>query len=120
MRQNWALLTRQFDHPIVVNLTGKSAMRSRSQQFNPAIVVSYAGLSDREISATTKPQRADQASLDRTRVRLRLSQQFSAGAPRHMQPFSRVERLYSGVDASGRQTNYRCSERPSAVAELHR
>ena len=48
-----------------VNLTGKSAMRTRSQQPDLANVVSNARLSGTEISATTKPQRADQASLNR-------------------------------------------------------
>src|SRR5579862_761035 len=103
-----------------VSLTGKSAMRSRSQQFKLAIAMPYAGDPEREISATTKPQRADQASLDRTRMRLRVSQQFSPIAPSLMQRLASIVRLHSAIDASGRQTNYCCSGRPSAAAQLHR
>ena len=95
-------------------------MPVRSQPFNLAIVVPFAELADREIYATTKPQRADQARLDRTRMRLRLSQHSRAAASRQGQPLSVAERVHSGLDASGRQTNHRCSERPAAVAELLR
>ena len=64
-----------------VSLTGKSSVRTRSQQFNLATVVLFAWDPELKIYATTKPQRAVQASLERTRVRLRLRQQFSPGAP---------------------------------------
>jgi hypothetical protein len=39
------------------------------------------GKAERKIYATTKPQRPVQASLERRRLRLRLVQQFSSGAP---------------------------------------
>jgi len=110
----------QFGPLHSVRLAGKSSVRSASQHFNLATAVPFAGDPEVKIHATTKPQRAVQAGLERTRMRLRLVQQFSPCAPPQMQPLASFERRDSGSTWPGRQSNYRCSGRPAAAAELIR
>lgn len=120
MRPKCRDIKRRLGRLYTVSLAGKSAMRTRSQPFNLATVVSNARLSDREKSATTKPQRADQVHLDRTRMRLRLSQQFIAGAPSPGKPSPEAERLHCGSVAEAVKLTLAAASGRTAVAELNR
>ena len=104
----------------IVSWTGKSAMQTRSQQFKLATAVPNAGDPESKIHATTKPQRAVQASLERTRMRLRFRQQFSPGAPGTGAPFRHLKGCTPVATSEAVQLTSRCSERPAAVAELLR
>jgi len=103
-----------------VSLTGESAMGTVSQQFKLATVVPNAGDPESKFYATTKPQRAVQASLERTRMRLRSAQQFSPGAPSRRCRLRHVNGSTPGPGPKAGKLTIVPADGQTAAAELHR